>query len=66
MIRESKIEICLVVEYPDGYKFCMAKFMHEEDARRYKRTRPKKEHVKWKLYQRTEKYGGEVIWEELP
>ena len=66
MIQESKIEICLVAEYADGYSFCVAKFMHEDDARRYKRSRKKKEYVEWKLYRRTERMSGEVIWEELP
>ena len=62
MIQETKIEICLVKEYPDGYKFCIAKFMYEEDALRYKRSRPKHENVVWKLYERREKYLGEVQW----
>lgn len=64
LIHESKIEICLVCEYPDGYKFCMAKFMHEEDARRYRRSRKKKEYVVYKLYERRER-NGEVTWKEL-
>lgn len=65
MIHEAGIEYCVVAEYADGYSYCMAKFMHEEDARRYKRTRPKKEYVEYKLYRRTEKHTGEVTWEEL-
>ncbi len=65
MIHESGIEYCLIAKYADGHGYCVAKFMHEEDARRYKRTRPKKEYVVWKLYRRTEKHIGEVTWEEL-
>lgn len=64
MIHESKTEYCVVAEYPDGYKFCKAKFMDEEDARRYKRSRKKKEFVSWKLYERRER-TGEVSWTEL-
>ena len=65
MIRESGIEYCLIAEYANGDKFCLAKFMHEEDARRYRRSRKKKEYVEYKLYRRTEKHTGEVKWEEL-
>lgn len=64
MIHEAKNEFCVVQEYPDGYKFCMAKFMYEEDARNYKRSRKKKEFVSWKLYERRERMGG-VTWTEL-
>lgn len=64
MIQDSKIEYCVVQEYPDGYKFCMAKFMYEEDARNYKRSRKKKEFVKWSLYERRET-SGSVEWKEL-
>jgi hypothetical protein len=42
----------------------MAKFMHEEDARRYKRSRKKKEYVKWKLYERRDRSDG-VEWTEM-
>lgn len=65
MINEAKIEFCLVAEYANGDMFCLAKFMHEEDARDYKRSRKKKEYVEYKLYRRTEKHVGEVTWEEL-
>lgn len=64
MIHESGIEICLIAEYANGDKFCLAKFMHEEDARNYRRSRKKKEYVEYKLYRRTER-NGEVTWEEL-
>lgn len=65
MIHEAKIEICLVAEYADGNRYCIAKFMHEDDARRYRRSRKRKDYVEWKLYRRTEKHSGEVTWEEL-
>ena len=45
MITDAGIEICVVKEYPDGHKFCMAKFMYEEDARNWKRSRKKHENV---------------------
>lgn len=64
MIHDSKIEYCVVQEYPDGYKFCIAKFMHEEDARRYRRSRKKKEYVRWSLYERRDRTEG-VTWLEL-
>lgn len=60
MIHEAKIEFCVVAEYANGDRFCIAKFMHEEDARRYKRSRPKKEYVSWKLYERRD-----GVWKEL-
>lgn len=67
MIHEAKIEICLIAEYADGNRYCIAKFMHEDDGKRYLRTRKrtKKAYVEWKLYRRTEKHSGEVTWEEL-
>ena len=65
MIHESQIEFCVIVEYANGDKFCVAKFMHEEDARRYRRSRKKKEYSEWKLYKRTAKYSCEVQWELL-
>lgn len=65
MIHESGVEICLIAEYANGDKFCLAKFMHEEDARNYKRSRKKKEYVAYRLYRRAQKYDGEVTWEEL-
>lgn len=61
MIHEAKIEFCVVAEYANGDRFCIAKFMHEEDARRYKRSRKKKDYVNWKLYRRT----GDGDWEEV-
>jgi hypothetical protein len=64
MIQDSKLEYCVIAEYTDGYKFCIAKFMHEEDARRYRRSRKKKDFVVWKLYERIER-NGEVLWTEL-
>lgn len=65
MIQETKHEICLIAEYTNGDRFCIAKFMHEEDARNYRRSRKKKDYVSWKLYRRTERLSGEVEWEEI-
>lgn len=65
MIQESrKIEFCVIAEYENGDKFCIAKFMHEEDARRYKRSRKKKEFVEWSLYERRVGEDG-VTWTEM-
>ena len=64
MIYEAKIEFCVVAEYENGDRFCMAKFMHEEDARKYKRSRKKESYRKWKLYERRERHG-EVEWSEV-
>ena len=65
MIHEpKKIEYCVIVEYEIGDKFCIAKFMHEEDARRYKRSRKKSEGVKWSLYERRAGEDG-VTWIEM-
>lgn len=64
LIHESKTEYCVVAEYADGYKFCKAKFMYEEDARNYKRSRKKKEFVKYRLYERRDRMDG-VTWTEL-
>lgn len=64
MIHESKHEFCVIAEYTNGDSFCMAKFMHEEDARKYKRSRKKEEFVTWKLYERRES-SGSVMWKEL-
>lgn len=61
MIHEAKIEFCVVAEYVNGDRFCIAKFMHESDARNYRRSRKKKDYVDWKLYRRT----GDGGWEEL-
>lgn len=60
MIHEAKIEFCVVAVYADGNAYCIAKFMHEEDARRYKRSRKKDSYREWKLYMR--KDGA---WEAL-
>lgn len=65
VIRESKIEYCVVVEYPGGKRFCLAKFMHEEDARRYRRSRPREDYLKYLVYERREELPGEVTWVEL-
>lgn len=61
MIHEAKIEFCVVAEYANGDRFCIAKFMHESDARNYRRSRKKKDYVEWKLYRRT----GDGEWELL-
>jgi hypothetical protein len=61
MIHEAKIEFCVIAEYADGNLYCIAKFMHEEDARNYRRSRKKKDYVKYRLYRRT----GEQAWEAL-
>lgn len=64
-IVETPHEFCVVVEYPDGKGFCMAKFMHEEDAREYLGTKKDKEYVKWKLYERKSSVlDGDVLWSE--
>lgn len=65
MIHEAKIEFCVVAEYTNGDRFCIAKFMHESDGRNYKRSRKKKEYVEYALYRRIESRESEVIWEEL-
>lgn len=64
MIHETKIEFCVIAAYTNGDNFCIAKFMHENDARNYRRSRKKKDYVEWKLYERRER-NGEVTWEEL-
>ena len=63
MIQDSKLEYCVIAEYSDGYKFCIAKFMHEEDARRYRRSR-KKDFVVYRLYKRFDSADG-ITWTEL-
>ena len=65
MIRETIHEFCVVVEYEDGGKFCIAKFMHEEDAREYLGTKKNDEYSKWKLYKRYGSSYDEVRWEPL-
>lgn len=64
MIHESKTEFCVIAEYANGDKFCIAKFMHEENARSYRRSRKKKEFVRYRLYERREHAEG-VTWKEL-
>lgn len=61
MIHEAKIEYCVVAEHTNGDKFCMAKFMYEEDAREYMKTLESAEWREWKLYERR----GDVVWKEL-
>ena len=65
MIHESQLEYCVIAEYSNGDKFCIAKFMHEEDARRYKRSRKKKAYVEWKLYKRVGRIFTDSHWEEI-
>lgn len=65
MIQETIHEFCIVVEYPDDKKFCVAKFMHEEDAREYLGTKKDKEYVKWKLYKRLGSSYDEPKWEPI-
>lgn len=63
-IQETIHEFCVIADYKDGGKFCMAKFMHEEDAREYLETREPKEWLSWKLYKRMAGIDG-VRWECL-
>jgi len=65
MIQETMHEICVVAEYEDGGKFCLAKFMHEEDAREYLGTKKSDVYVKWKLYKRLGSSFDETRWEAL-
>ena len=65
MIQDAKIEFCVIAEYTNGDSFCVAKFMHESDARNYRRSRKKKEYVAYRLYRRTQRMNEEVTWEEL-
>jgi hypothetical protein len=65
MIQETMHEICVVAEYEDGGKFCLAKFMHEEDAREYLSTKKSDVYVKWKLYKRLGSSFEETRWEPL-
>lgn len=64
MIHEAKIEFCVVAEYADGNAYCIAKFMHEEDARNYKRSRKKESYREYRVYERRER-NGEVLWSEV-
>ena len=62
MIQETPHEFCVVAEYVDGGSFCLAKFMHEENARAWLGQQESKEWVVYRLYKR---YGGdEVRWEK--
>ena len=65
MIHDTKLEFCVIAAYDDGNRYCIAKFMHEDAARSYRRSRKKKEYVEYELYRRTQRYDGEVTWEEL-
>lgn len=65
MIQETMHEICVVAEYEDGGKFCLAKFMHEEDAKEYIGTKKDDTYVKWKLYKRLGSSIDETRWEPL-
>lgn len=67
MIRETPQEICVVAEYLDGDEYCLAKFMHEEDAREWMERQEKKDWVKYKLYKRRDNmyFDEHIEWEEL-
>ena len=65
IIQETIHEFCVIAEYEDGGKFCLAKFMHEEDAREYLDTKEDKEYVKWKLYKRLGSSYDEARWEPI-
>lgn len=65
MIQETMHEICVVAEYEDGGKFCLAKFMHEKDAREYLGTKKNDVYVEWKLYKRIGSRFDETQWEAL-
>ena len=65
VIQETIHEFCVVVEYEDGGKFCIAKFMHEEDAREYLGTKKSDVYVAWKLYKRLGSSFEETRWEPL-
>lgn len=60
IIHEAPHEIAVVAEYKDGGKFCLAKFMYEEDARAWLEQREAKEWVTYRLYKRTQD-----AWEPL-
>lgn len=63
MILEAKIEIAVVAVHATGERFCMAKFMYEEDARAWMEQREPEEWRTWKLYERREDRSG-VQWTE--
>lgn len=60
-ITETPIKICVVAEYQDGSKFCLAKFMYEEDARAWQERQEPKDWVVYKLYKRY----SDARWEPL-
>lgn len=64
MIQETAHEICVVAEYKDGGSFCLAKFMHEEDARAWQERQEPKEWLTYRLYKRIGSVD-EVQWEPL-
>jgi hypothetical protein len=64
MIQETIHEFCVVAKYEDGGKFCLAKFMHEEDARAWQGQQESKEWVAYRLYKRYDGIDG-VRWEAL-
>lgn len=65
-IRETTEEFCVIADYKDGGNFCMAKFMHEEDARDWQEQQPSKEWVTYRLYKRCGRViDDEVRWEPL-
>lgn len=63
MIQETPHEFCVIADYKDGSNYCMAKFMHEEDARAWRDRQEQKEWVAYKLYKRYAGIDG-VRWEE--
>lgn len=65
MIHETAHEFCIVAEYKDGGSFCLAKFMHEEDARVWQGQQEQKEWVTYRLYKRLGSSFEETRWEEL-
>lgn len=63
MIHDPKIEIAVVAVHATGEKFCMAKFMYEEDARAWMESQEPVAWRTWKLYERREDRSG-VRWTE--
>lgn len=64
MIHEAKIEIAVVAAHATGEKFCMAKFMYEEEARAWMESQEPVEWREWLLYERRVRRGV-VEWTEL-
>lgn len=62
MIQETPHEFCVIADYKDGGSFCLAKFMHEEDAKLWQEQQERKEWVVYKLYTRYSGIDG-VRWE---